>query len=133
MHAEDDKRDDDRRDECYYLPDFRWGGEITAGQPAASWPVSVGVIIADLTHLLGHVPEELASESAVRTFAMSCRLPVADEDIESALFCHGDVEYHPRWASRAWVRKEYRKFYTWYTNTPWGSRDERLNRALAAA
>lgn len=91
--------------------------EFPAWRPAGGhdeWPVVVESVLSYLAKHIGKVPEALEDERAVSAFAAACSFPIADADIEDS------VPFpHIRFASRAYCREQYAKFYEWCQQTGW--------------
>lgn len=62
----------------------------------------------------GQLPDALGDEAQVRAFADLCGIPLAAPDVEAAL-----IMPHRFYASREWVRGEYKKFLGFCRASGW--------------
>lgn len=103
--------------------------EFPTWRPAGGhdeWPVVVESVLSYLAKRLGKIPDRLADEHAVRSFAAACSFPITDLDIEDS------VPFpHVRYASRAYCKEQYGRFYGWCKDTGWLSEWKRLQKKKA--
>lgn len=71
-------------------------------------------VLAALIEVHGSLPDELDSEELIQVFALGGNIPLADLDIDPDL-----IHPHRLYASRAWLKTEYKVFLDWCLENGW--------------